>query len=93
MRCAVISIVCPTPFLENLERSDEHKEDISRETSLPNRMVRVFKTTEKPVVFAIDSGALYDPFVAMMEKAGLPCFRKIDRAIRALSNFITQKMR
>ena len=93
VRCAVISIVCPTPFLENLERSDEHKEDISRETSLPNRMVRVFKTTEKPVVFAIDSGALYDPFVAMMEKAGLPCFRKIDRAIRALSNFITQKMR
>lgn len=93
VQCGVISIVCPTPFLENLERSDEHKEDISRETSLPNRMVRVFKDTKKPVVFAIDSGALYDPFVAMMEKAGLPCFRKIDRAIRALSNFITHKMR
>jgi len=93
VRCAVISIVCPTPFLENLERGDEHKEDITRRTSLPNRMVRVFKDTAKPVVFAIDSGALYDPFVAMMEKAGLPCFRKIDRAIRALSNFVRHKMR
>ncbi|MBN1592805.1 MAG: acetate--CoA ligase family protein, partial [Candidatus Coatesbacteria bacterium] len=91
VRCAVISIVCPTPFLENLEKGEGHKEDITRETSLPNRMIKVFKSTAKPVVFAIDSGALYDPFVAMMEKAGLPCFRKIDRAMRALSQFITVK--
>ncbi|MBN2209326.1 MAG: acetate--CoA ligase family protein [Candidatus Coatesbacteria bacterium] len=91
--CAVISIVCPTPFLENLERSEEHKEDISRQGSLPNRMISVFKNTKKPVVFAIDSGALYDPFVRMMETAGLPCFRRIDRAIRALSNFVSIKTR
>jgi len=88
----VISIVCPTPFLENLEKSDAHKEDISRATSLPNRMVRVFRDTDKPVVFAVDSGPLYDPFVAMMERAGLPCFRKIDRSVRALSHFVTIKM-
>ena len=93
VQCAVISIVCPTPFLENLERSDAHKEDISRETSLPNRMIRVFRDTDKPVVFAVDSGPLYDPFVAMMERAGLPCFRKIDRAVRALSHFVTIKLR
>ena len=93
VQCAVISIVCPTPFLENLERGEEHKEDISRQGSLPNRMIRVFRDTEKPVVFAIDSGALYDPFVRMMETAGLPCFRRIDRAIRALSNFVLIKTR
>ena len=93
VQCAVISIVCPTPFLENLERGEAHREDIERDNSLPSRMIRVFKETKKPVVLAIDSGPLYDPFVAMMERAGVPCFRKIDRAIRALSNFVTIKMR
>ena len=40
-----------------------------------------------PVVFAVDSGALYDPMVKMLQEAGLPVYRKIDRASRALSAF------
>jgi len=93
VQCAVISIVCPTPYLENLEKGPGHSEDITHETSLPNRLIRVFRDSAKPVVFSVDSGPLYDPFVRMMQVAGLPCFRKIDRATRALSKFVTARMK
>ncbi len=38
-----------------------------------------------PVV--VDSGVIYDPMCRMIEEAGIPVFRKIDRAARALDAF------
>ena len=38
---------------------------------------------------AVDSGRLYDDFVILMERGGIPAFRKIDRASRALSALCT----
>ena len=35
----------------------------------------------------VDSGRIYDPVCFMFERAGLPVFRKIDRAARALAAF------
>jgi acyl-CoA synthetase (NDP forming) len=35
----------------------------------------------------IDSGPLYDPMALMLEQGGVPVFRKIDRAVRALAAF------
>jgi hypothetical protein len=40
------------------------------------------------MVVTIDSGRLYDPGVLMLERAGVPVYRKIDRASRALSTFV-----
>ncbi len=81
------SPVPPTPFLENLPAGPGHDEDISRPTSLPNRLVAVFNATSKPMVVCVDSGALYTPGVEMMEREGVPCFRKIGRATRALATY------
>jgi acyl-CoA synthetase (NDP forming) len=77
-----------TPHLEDLARGEGHAEDITRESSLPSRLIRLFRATRKPMVFSIDSGALYEPCVEMMMRAGLPCFRKVDRATRALAAFV-----
>ena len=55
---------------------------------LATLLVRFFRETAKPVVFSVDSGALYDPLVAAMRRAGLPTFRRVDRATRALARFI-----
>jgi hypothetical protein len=35
----------------------------------------------------VDSGTLYDPLVQAMRRAGLPTFRRVDRATRALARF------
>ncbi len=83
----VASPVPPTPFLENLPAGPGHDEDIARPTSVPNRLISVFENTMKPMVVCVDSGPLYTPGVQMMERAGIPCFRRIDRAMRALATY------
>jgi hypothetical protein len=77
-----------TPYLENLPHPAGLADAAFRETSLPARLVRLFRETRKPVVFSVDAGELYDPCVQLMMRSGLPCFRKVDRATRALAAFV-----
>jgi acyl-CoA synthetase (NDP forming) len=86
--CAIVSNVASTPFQENLPPGPGHSEDISRETSHPNTIIRLFRSTDKPMVVCLNEGAIYDPAVEMMERAGVPVFRKIDRATRAMEVFL-----
>ncbi len=88
----LISPVPPTPFLNNLPASDLHKEDISKPDSLPNLLINLYKSTDKPVVFNVDSGKIYDPFVRMMEENGLCVYRKIDRALFSLKTLVLDKL-
>jgi len=62
-----------------------HEENIFAMGSLPAELVRVNRAITKPMVVTIDSGRLYDPSVMLLQRAGIPVFRKIDRASRALS--------
>ncbi|MBZ5639940.1 MAG: acetate--CoA ligase family protein [Acidobacteriia bacterium] len=84
----VVAGVPNTPALEDLAAGEGHGEDISRPRSLPSRLIEVFLRSPKPMTFSVDAGTLYEPFVAMMRSAGLPCFRKVDRATRALAAFL-----
>ena len=86
--CILASIVAPTPFMETLPAGEGHGEDILHEDSFPNVTIRNFASTKKPMVVSVDSGSLYDPAVEMMENAGVPVFRKVDRAMKALDNFL-----
>jgi acyl-CoA synthetase (NDP forming) len=89
--CLVAANVAPTPFMENLTAGEGHSEDILHENSYPNVTIRVFRGTAKPMVACLNSGPLYDPAVRMIEDAGIPCFRKIDRATRALGLFMASR--
>ena len=84
----VVAGVPATPFLDSLGRGEGHQEDVEGEQGLATLLVRFFRDTTKPVVFSVDSGALYDPMVTAMRRAGLPTFRRVDRATRALARFI-----
>ena len=77
--------------MENLPPSDDHKESIFNENSYPNLTIKVFRKTNKPMVVSLNSGELYDPAAGMMEDAGIPVFRKIDRALKALGRFVEFK--
>jgi acyl-CoA synthetase (NDP forming) len=98
--CVVVSAVSPTPALENTTFIDEKGEygkpntvieDVKRETSFPNRLIKLFEKYDKPMIVCIDSGKLYDEGVEMLKLAGVPCFRKIDRATRAMNAFVSYK--
>jgi len=84
----VVAGVPATPAIESLAAGAGHGEDIERETSLPSRLIRLFRETRKPVVFSVDAGPLYDPCVLTMKRAGLPVFRKVDRAMRAMARYL-----
>jgi acyl-CoA synthetase (NDP forming) len=88
VHAVVVAGVPATPFLDSLARGDGHREDVEGEHGLATLLVRFFQSTTKPVVFSVDSGALYDPLVAALRRAGLPTFRRVDRATRALARFI-----
>jgi acyl-CoA synthetase (NDP forming) len=87
----VVAGVPATPAIESLAPGPGHAEDITRETSLPSRLVRLFRETDKPVVFSVDSGRLYDPCALAMKQAGLPVFRKVDRALRTLATYLSAR--
>jgi acyl-CoA synthetase (NDP forming) len=84
----VVAGVPATPFQNTLARGEGHREDVEGEEGLAARLASFFRATSKPVVFSVDSGALYDPLERAMRRAGLPTFRRIDRATRALARFV-----
>jgi acyl-CoA synthetase (NDP forming) len=84
----VIAGVPATPALDSLARGEGHREDVEGENGLATRLAAVFRATSKPAVFSVDSGALYDPLARALRRAGLPTFRRVDRATRALARFI-----
>jgi acyl-CoA synthetase (NDP forming) len=84
----VVGGVPATPALDSLAAGEGHREDAEGETGLATLLVDFFRATPKPVVFSVDSGTLYDPLVSAMRRAGLPTFRRVDRATRALARFI-----
>ncbi len=87
----VVAGVPDTPALETLPKGEGHDEDITRATSYPSRLIEVFRKCKKPMIFSLDAGAPYEPCVRMMRAAGLPCFRKVDRAMRVLSAYLDVK--
>jgi acyl-CoA synthetase (NDP forming) len=88
VQAVLVAGVPATPFLDSLGRGAGHREDVEGEKGLATLLAAFFRATAKPVVFSVDSGALYDPLVAAMRRAGLPTFHRVDRATRALARFI-----
>jgi acyl-CoA synthetase (NDP forming) len=90
--CVIASPLPLSPFLNTLPAGEGHREDITREDSIPSGLIRIAESTKKPLIVCVDSGRLYDPMVTQLEVAGLPVFRRIDRATRALSVFVNYRM-
>ncbi len=92
--CALISSVPVTPALDNLPAAPDggHRENLDGPDSQAGAFVRLLGASSKPAVVAIDSGELYDPLCRRIEAAGIPVFRKIDRACRALAAFVRRSL-
>ncbi len=86
---AILSSVPVTPALDNLPADPEgrHPEDLDGPGSQASQLIRILAASAKPAVVVVDSGRIYDPLCRRLEEAGVPVFRKIDRAARALAAF------
>ena len=86
----IVSAVPAAPSIDILapDFTGTHDENVFGMHSLPMEIARIFREIDKPMVVTIDSGRLYDPAVLLLERAGVPVYRKIDRAGRALSVFV-----
>ena len=73
-----LDILAPDPF-------GAHSENLFSKGALAQELLRLFRATKKPLVVNVDSGRLYDDFVSVLQRGGIPVYRKIDRASRALS--------
>jgi acyl-CoA synthetase (NDP forming) len=91
--CAVIADVPMTPAQQTLATAAGHAEDLRRPGSVANRLVEVFRSTDKPVVVNIDAGRLYDPLADFLEEQGVPVFRHADLAMRFLEAFVNLRLR
>lgn len=86
---ALFSAVPVTGAMDTLpaDPAGSHPEDIAGPASLPSLMLQAIEASAKPVVVVVDSGDLYQPLRRSFEAAGVPVFRKVDRAARALAAF------
>lgn len=84
----VLAGLPPTPALDTLVAGPGHGEDTLGPRGLGTRFIALFRATLKPMVVSVDGGGLYDPLVSALRQAGLPCFRKVDRAVRALDAYV-----
>jgi acyl-CoA synthetase (NDP forming) len=87
----LVSPIPVTPALEDLppDLAGVHGENIYAPGSLSQELLRLFSETRKPMAVCVDSGRLYDDFVTVLQRGGIPVYRKIDRASRALSALCT----
>jgi len=84
----VVGCVPATPALTTLPASAEHGEDLRREGSIAQRLIRLRQESPKPWVAVVDAGPLYDPFARELQRNGIPVFRAADRALRLLNLFV-----
>jgi acyl-CoA synthetase (NDP forming) len=81
----VVGCVPLSAQLNTLAAGAGHDEDVSRAAAVGARLARVAAGCRTPIVVTIDSGALYDAMADGLLRAGVPVFRSVDRALRAIN--------
>jgi acyl-CoA synthetase (NDP forming) len=77
----VVSMVPATPAMRTLSNED-------LDNSVAAKLAGIVRKYNKPVVFCVAGGKIYDAYREKAAQSGLPVFLSADRALRALSAFI-----
>jgi len=81
----VVGIVPLTGALQTLPAHEGRDERLDAAEGIVARLAGLRRGQDKPFVVVVDAGAAYDPMAAALEAAGIPVFRTMDRAMRALA--------
>ncbi len=80
--CVFVGIV---PHSNALKSAPDTARDLD---SMANLLVELGHRYQKPMVVSVNGARYYDSFVEVMEKGGLPVYRNIRAAVRALDTFV-----
>jgi acyl-CoA synthetase (NDP forming) len=80
----VIGCVPLTGALNTLPASPAHGEDNAGMEAIASRLGALWERTNKPWVIVVDAGRPYDCLADRLNRFGIPVFRQMDRALRAL---------
>jgi acyl-CoA synthetase (NDP forming) len=89
----VVGCVPLTPMLQTLPPAPGRDEDCGRPDAVAALLGRIHGDMAKPWVAVVDAGRWYDPFAAQLELHGIPTFRTVDRALRALAVWSAEALR
>ena len=81
----VVGLVPLTGALQTLPAHAGRDERLDAPEGIVARLAALRRGRAKPFVVVVDAGAAYDPLAAALEAAGIPAFRTMDRAMRALA--------
>jgi acyl-CoA synthetase (NDP forming) len=86
----VVGLVPLTGALQTLPAQAGRGERLDAPAGIVARLAGLRRGQAKPFVVVVDAGTAYDPLVAALETAGIPAFRTMDRAMRALSRLVSR---
>ena len=89
----IVGCVPLTVALDTLPAGPGHDNDLARADGIGLRLARLHATLDKAFVAVVDAGAVYDPFVSVLERHGIPTFRTADTALRLLNVFVASRRR
>ena len=89
----VVGCVPLTGALQTLPPSSSHAEDLDRIDAVGTLLIDLWHRTDKPWVVVVDGGRPYDRFAARLERAGIPMFRTMDRAMQMLEIYCRYRER
>ena len=87
----VIGVVPLSAENRTLEPGPGHDDDVGAPDAIAARLVGLWAGTTKPWVAAVDAGERYDALAGLLEEGGIPTFRTVDRAVRALGRWYTAR--
>lgn len=82
----ILSMVPLTPELNTLPESEKHPDNLER--SFLKEISLEMKKKQKPIIFCVASGLIYEPYVEYALNLGIPVFRSSDTAVRVYSQYL-----
>lgn len=84
---AAVGCVPLTPALDTLHGKGTGPEGVAREGSVVKRLAALRSATDKAWIAVVDSGPAYDPMARALGDAGIPVFRRADRALAMFGRY------
>jgi acyl-CoA synthetase (NDP forming) len=89
----IVGCVPLTIALNTLPAGPGHDNDLAKADGVALRLAKLHDTLDKAFVAVVDAGAVYDPFVSVLDRHGIPTFRTADTAMRLLNVFVAARQR
>ena len=82
----VVSLVPLTPAVKTTP------DEIADNPSFACRMAELLRTTNKPLVFVVDSGSVYEALAEAVRERGVTVFRSADQAVRSVGTYLAYRV-